>query len=213
MKTWNQRLKNALDLDSDLNQNTLAVAVGVKPPTVTDWLNGKIKSLTAENAHAICAVLNIRMEWLLKGKLPMRPGGKEDKSQLERRGKVPVISWTKAGQWCESPNEFEPGDAEEWLDCPFPHSDGSFYLILIGDSMSPAYQEGEYILVDPNVQAAHGKDVVVRTPSGTYTFKRLQITPEGTYLLALNPDHPERKIKIPDDSHICGVVTASLRKR
>lgn len=212
MKTWNERLKSELG-KSDYTQSAFARAVGVSPPTVTDWLNGEIKKLEASNAQSICSVLSLRIEWLLDGEGPPREGVKEDTTQAYKRGKVPVISWTQAGQWAESPDNFSPGDAEEWLDCPFPHSNGSFYLILIGDSMWPEYQEGEYILVDPAVSPSHGKDVVVRTPSGSYTFKRLQITPDGTYLLALNPDHPERKIKIPDDSIICGVVTSSLKKR
>lgn len=128
-------------------------------------------------------------------------------------GRVPVISWVAAGRWCESPDTFEPGDADEWLECPFPHSKSSIYLKVIGDSMFSDYSEGEYILVDPEIPAEHGNDVVVRTPDGKYTFKRLQITPEGTYLLALNPDHPNRKIQIPADSQVCGVVTSSLKKR
>ena len=80
-------------------------------------------------------------------------------------------------------------------------------------SMFPEYREEEYILVDPSVEPRHNDDVVARTPEGTYTFKRLQITPDGTYLLALNVNHPERKIKIPNDSLICGVVTGSWLKR
>jgi SOS-response transcriptional repressor LexA len=129
--------------------------------------------------------------------------------------RVPLISWVRAGEWCESHDSFEPGDAEEWLDCPVEFSEHAFCLKVIGDSMfAPGgYNEGEYILVDPAVRPRHGDDVVARTPEGKYTFKRLQITPEGTYLLALNPDHPNRKLEIPEDTHICGVVTASWKKR
>jgi SOS-response transcriptional repressor LexA len=48
---------------------------------------------------------------------------------------------------------------------------------------------------------------------GNVTFKRLQITPEGTYLLALDPDWPERMIKVPPNTHICGVVIGSWMRR
>jgi SOS-response transcriptional repressor LexA len=125
--------------------------------------------------------------------------------------KVPLLSWVQAGNWCESPEP--PGTAEEWLDCPFPHSENAFCLEVVGDSMSPEYREGEYILVDPALQPEHNDDIVARTPDGTHTFKRIQITPEGNYLLALNPDHPARKIKAPEGTHICGVVTGSWMRR
>lgn len=129
--------------------------------------------------------------------------------------KVPLISWIAAGTWCESGDPYSPGEAEEWLECPFPFSDKAFCLRVIGDSMSAefGYRDGEVILVDPSVSPRHNDDVIARTPDGSYTFKRLQVTPEGSYLLALNPDHPNRKISIPEGTTICGVVTGSWLKR
>ncbi|WP_339898240.1 S24 family peptidase [uncultured Gilvimarinus sp.] len=130
-----------------------------------------------------------------------------------RTKQVPLIAWVAAGSWCDSPDNYAPGDAEEWLDCPFPFSKQSFCLAVVGDSMWPDYREGEYILVDPAIEPIHNDDVVAREPDGKHTFKRLQITPDGTYLLAVNPDHPNRKIEIPADTQICGVVTGSWMRR
>jgi SOS-response transcriptional repressor LexA len=79
--------------------------------------------------------------------------------------------------------------------------------------MHPEYREGELILVDPAIEARHGDDVIARTPEGKATFKRLQVTPDGTFLIALNPSYPDRIIKAPADTHICGVVTASWMQR
>lgn len=160
--------------------------------------------------------------WVYRGSLPK---GQFDRayeilgsnpyqpSDLLMTNKVPLISWVAAGSWCDSPDNYVPGDAEEWLDCPFPFSQSAFCLAVVGDSMWPEYREGEYILVDPGIEEAHGDDIVAREPDGKHTFKRLQITPEGTYLLAINPDHPNRKIEIPPDTQICGVVTGSWMRR
>lgn len=131
----------------------------------------------------------------------------------EIKGRIPLISWVQAGDWCEAIDNFAPGDAEDWLPCPFDHSDTAFCLRVVGLSMSPDYREGEIIAVDPHVNAVHGSDVVCRTPEGTVTFKRLQITPDGTYLLALNPEWPNRMIAIPGETHICGVVVGSWMRR
>ena len=79
--------------------------------------------------------------------------------------------------------------------------------------MSPEYRTGEILLVEPELAAMHNDDVVVRTPDGQVTFKRLQITEDGTYLLALNPEFPNRILHMPADTAICGVVTGSWIKR
>jgi len=127
--------------------------------------------------------------------------------------RVPLISWVRAGDLCDAIDIFQPGAAEEWLDCPFPHSASAFCLELRGLSMWPEYREGEIILVEPDLTPIHNDDVVARTPEGQVTFKRLQITEDGTYLLALNPDFPNRILHMPDGTHLCGVVTGSWIKR
>lgn len=212
MKKWNDRLREALK-ESPYKQRTLAQVVGVSTATMSQWVGGQIKNISAENAERVCATLRINTAWLMTGKGPKSGSAGDLTSEAVRKGKVPVISWIKAGALSQSPDTFQPGDAEEWIDCPLPHSKGSIYLRVIGDSMWPEYSEGEYILVDPEVAPTHGRDVVIRTPDDTYTFKRLQITPDGEYLLALNPDHPNRKIQVPPGTVICGVVTSSFKKR
>lgn len=81
--------------------------------------------------------------------------------------------------------------------------------------MFPDYRPGEIILVDPEVEAFHGDDVVVRTPApdSQATFKRLHDTEDGRYLYAVNPEFPNRILQIPDDTEFCGVVTGSWQKR
>lgn len=128
-------------------------------------------------------------------------------------GRLPLISWVTAGMWQEAIDNLAPGDAEEWIDSPFPHGPAAFCLQIRGDSMNPDYRDGEIIQVDPDVAAEHNDDVVVRTPDGRATFKRLQITEEGQFLLAVNPDFPDRVIRVPEGTIICGVCTGSWIRR
>lgn len=128
-------------------------------------------------------------------------------------GLVPLISWVTAGMMHEVVDNLAPGDAEEWLESPFPHGKSTFCLQLRGPSMWPDYQDGEIVQIDPEIAAKHGDDVVVRTPDGRATFKRLQIDGDDQYLVALNPDFPDRIIRVPEGTVICGVCTGSWMKR
>jgi len=134
----------------------------------------------------------------------------ESSIQIKR---CPLISWVRAGELCDVGHVYNLNDAEEWLICGTPHSDKTFALLVVGDSMAPEYQEGWHIFVDPEVQARHNDDVIVRDETGNATFKRLQITSEGKFLLALNPDYPNRIIKVPKESTICGVIIYSGKNR
>ena len=129
------------------------------------------------------------------------------------RGMLPLISWVQAGSFCDVIDCLQPGDAEAWYPCPVTHTPNAYVLRVDGDSMFPEYRDGEMIFVDPRGGYVHGDDVIVRDPDGKATFKRLQITPDGTFLLAINPAWPDRIIRIPDNSQICGKVIFQGRPR
>lgn len=71
METWNKRLTIAREA-AGLTKTNLAQKVGVSNPTVTDWENGEIKKLEAENLLNICEILKIRPRWLQFGEGKMR---------------------------------------------------------------------------------------------------------------------------------------------
>ena len=131
----------------------------------------------------------------------------------DSRGQLPLISWVKAGEFCDVIDNFVPGDAEAWYPCPVSHGPNAYILRVNGESMSPEYRDGELIFIDQRGNYEHGDDVIVRSPDHKATFKRLQITHEGTFLLAINPAWPDRIIKIPEDSQICGKVIFQGRPR
>lgn len=194
-----------------LTQDALADAVGIKQASISELETGK--SLSSSFNASIAKACGVDAVWLETGRGKMLPDAPNVEPGPAVKGRVPLISWVQAGDWCEAIDNFAPGDAEEWLPCPFEHSDTAFCLEVVGLSMSPDYREGEIIAIDPSVDAVHGNDVVCRTPDGNVTFKRLQITPDGTYLLALNPDWPNRMIAIPENTRICGVVIGSWMRR
>lgn len=126
---------------------------------------------------------------------------------------MPLISWVKAGSWCESPDEFAPGDAEDWLPRPKGAGPKAFALRVEGDSMtSPhpgqkSYSEGTIIFVDPDKALTNGCRVVARADNGEYTFKAYVEDAGRIFLKPLNPQYP--LIDVTDGVHVCGVVIGS----
>tara|TARA_R110001592_G_scaffold111372_6_gene308489 strand:+ start:11382 stop:12008 length:627 start_codon:yes stop_codon:yes gene_type:complete len=196
-------------------QISLSERSGVGQTTI-----GRITRLEAdagiETVDSIARAYRLAPGDLLDPGLVGRLSGSDSNIQGTRGtgGMVPLISWVTAGMFEECIDNLSPGDAEDWLESPFPHSKGSFCLQVSGESMDPDYRDGEIIQVDPEVAASSGSDVVVRTPDGKTTFKRLQIDGNGEmYLLVVNPDWPDRILRAPEGTVICGVVIGSWMDR
>lgn len=132
-----------------------------------------------------------------------------------RAGRVPVISYVTAGSWCEAVDNFQPGNADEWLPCPTSHGPHTFALEIDGDSMtSPypnekSYPHGTVCFFDPDKQAVNGSKVVAKIPGkNEVTFKKLVIDAGRTYLMPLNPKYDP--IQVTEELHICGVLIGSF---
>lgn len=111
------------------------------------------------------------------------------------RGKVPLISWVQAGDWCHAADPHMPGEADRWLDCPVAHSANTFALRVRGDSMTAphgrTYPEGCIVFVDPQQRNPNNGDRVVACLAGTdeVTFKVYKNEDGRQWLQPLNPMH------------------------
>jgi len=126
---------------------------------------------------------------------------------------VPLISWVRAGNWCEASDPFEPGDADEWLPCPAPCGPNTYALKVQGISMEPEFKDGDIIWVDPDETPRHKSCVIVRLDdSGEATFKQLIIEGDKRLLQALNPDWPTKIIPVNEKATFCGVVICKMHR-
>ena len=135
--------------------------------------------------------------------------------ELDLKQLVPVISWVRAGQFCEAHDPLEPGDAEDWLPRPKGASKSTYALTVKGDSMtspypgSRSYPQGIIIFVDPEKEVLPGSRGIFKLPdSNEVTFKELVSDAGQLYLKPLNPQYD--KIPVTEKMTTCGKVVGSF---
>lgn len=208
----NEQTRRAVNGDQRLTKTELWKAAGATSAAATHWFNGS-NGMDLDTCVKVAPLLNVNPYWLFDESRPMSfsevsmdPPNTTTGPDL--RGRVPLISWVQAGHWNEAVNNFQEGDADEWLTCPKSHSSSTFALRVRGVSMEPKYRDGAIIYVDPEKSADHLSNVVVQLDDeAEATFKQLVIEGGKRFLRPLNPDWPGPKlIEINGNATIRGVV-------
>ena len=86
-----------------------------------------------------------------------------------------------------------PGEADEYIETDL-RGERIFALRVTGDSMEPLFQEGEIVIVNPDLQCDPGHYVVAKTPEHggeEATIKQLKKLGDQYYLHPLNPKHDD----------------------
>ena len=175
----------------------LADALNMAPTIVSNWAK---RGVSAKGAASIQAALGISASYILEGTGNEMVRGYMIENVAPAppmRGKVPLISWVKAGEFCKAEDPFLPGDADHWFDCPVFHSENTFALRVRGDSMTApsgagrTYPEGCIIFVDPLKRSPNNGDRVIACLEGSdeVTFKVYKNEDGKQWLMPLNPQH------------------------
>lgn len=224
MKTLQERLRHAR-ISKGMSQAELGKAIDKSQSAIAALESGRNKEST--NIVSLAKVLDVDPLWLETGEggAPA-PKANPFEGGLFSRGRanvepapeikpaIPIISWVAAGCFTTMPEQHYPSteDKDSWVYTTRNHSPKSFGLKVRGESMSNpgskhSFQEGEIVLVDPEMNAANGDFVIVRLDDeAEATFKKLIIEGNNYYLTALNPDWPEKIIQINGNATIIGVV-------
>jgi SOS-response transcriptional repressor LexA len=179
---------------------SIADLLGESPQTVKNWQTRGVSQGGQVKAREL---IGCDTHWLATGEGPMRANviAKSPQANTEPgpdlRGKVPLVSWVRAGDWCSAEDQHQQGHADEWLYCVASHSSSTFALRVRGDSMTAthgsgrSYQEGCIIFVDPEQRSPVNGDRVVACLDGTdeVTFKIYKSEDGRQWLQPLNPAH------------------------
>lgn len=206
MKISDTRLQNFRRIltDRKLRLTDIADLLGKAPAQVSAF-GGKnpTKGIGDQIAREIEKALGLHNGYL---DMPFGFGEFNNATLLSHTGrKIPVIGSIAAGAWCEAHGSFDPRDAEEWIDAPGPVGPRAFILRVEGISMEPKFLEGDKIVIDPSLEALPGHYVAAkRTSDQAATLKQLKQEGSEQYLFAVNPDWPERIIRMTEEWSICG---------
>ena len=124
---------------------------------------------------------------------------------------VPLIGFAQAG----AGGYFDDGGfpaGEGWDEFAFPavNDEHAYALEISGQSMEPAYRDGDVIVVSPSAPIRRGDRVVVRTRAGEVMAKELRRrTGKTIELKSLNAQHGDRMLAAADVLWIARIVWAS----
>ena len=124
---------------------------------------------------------------------------------------MPLIGFAEAG----AGGYFDDGGfpvGKGWDEIAFPavNDEHAYALEISGNSMEPAYRDGDVIVVSPAAPVRRGDRVVVKTKEGEVMVKELaRQTAKTMELKSLNPDHPARNLPMSDVVWIARIVWAS----
>jgi phage repressor protein C with HTH and peptisase S24 domain len=124
---------------------------------------------------------------------------------------VPLLGFAQAGAGGYfTDGGFPAGRGWDEVGLPSVNDEHAYALEISGDSMKPAYRDGDIIVVSPGAQIRKGDRVVVKTGDGEVMVKELKRrTAKTLELSSLNPNHVDRTLAAADVDWIARIVWAS----
>ena len=124
---------------------------------------------------------------------------------------VPLLGFAQAGaSGYFDGGGFPAGKGWDEVGLPAVNDEHAYALEISGDSMRPAYRDGDVIVVSPGTPIRRGDRVVVKTSDGEMMVKELKRrTAKTLELSSLNPNHVDRTLAASDVDWIARIVWAS----
>lgn len=204
MKSLGARIKSRRE-EVRMTQEELAACVGVTYQAVYAWERGSIPR--PKKLDKIAACLKTTVDELLgvppnlRSEKPTQIDAVQGSTQdylypdgasvriMELQGRVPLVSWTLAGNWKRAQKTFHPGDAEKYIYVTVDVGDMAFAVRVSGDSMEPKIPAGSIVVIDPSQEPLEGS-IVLANVEGKAVLKQLVYAGQEAFLKPLNPVYP-----------------------
>lgn len=210
MSTLSERMQLALDeakVDAPHKSKAgLAKAANVRAASVTDWFNGKTKTLSYENAVNAAAYLDVNARWLASGEGDMHSPSVEafdeyDDCDDDDFVEIPEYeAKCAAGEKCavyyeELKDSIKARYRRSWFQARQINPNNCRRFKVHGTSMEPFIWDGDTILVDCTPQPILGGKTYAFMLRGDMRVKMLYPLMKGQLLVkSLNPDVPDETL-------------------
>lgn len=218
MKTLIERTSYLLEkVDNSVTE--LARIAGVKPPSVSDWLNGKTKSIQIEPATRLARHFGLNPMWISKGTPPMRDLSAESTPQLisltdhPELHEVPRVKFKLSAGVSGFAIDFEQGNGkpiffrQDWFETNGYRPDKLFAVRICGQSMEPRLWEGDLVVINTADTTPKDGEPFALNYEGEMVIKRLRRDAGEWWACSDNPDQQRYAPKrFTEDVKILGMV-------
>ena len=215
--TFANRLQKAMNL-KNMKQVDLVEKTNIDKSLISNYLKGKYKA-KQDNLYLLAKILNVSEAWLMGYDVPME---RNSEDILNKIGAIPIfdidvtniplLGTVKAGY-----NYLAQENIIDYISFKVDGTDKENYYALnvVGDSMTPLFDDGDTVIVHKQDDFENGDNCVVLINGEEATIKKVYKGNTGIELKAVNPYYPPRVFSKEDIKDlpvkIIGVVEKSIR--
>lgn len=161
------------------------------PQNYTHWAN---RGVPLEMVLLIAKSKGYDANALLEGRLVEAMEESNVVPAVPPQFRVPVISWVRAGNFESMLDQRTLEDVTQWVYLTKQPGPRAFGLIVKGPSMEPRFQDGDYLVVDSDVEWADGDFVILGNGNEEATFKQIVKDGSDWWARPLNPQFAAKKM-------------------
>ena len=200
-----------------LSPSALAKRSGLDPTTFNKskriTSDGRERWPSTESVAKALAATGVTMDTFVQLIEDSARGSLEACDRIPARGSrtVPLLGFAEAGAGGYfDDGGFPTGTGWDEAGLPSVNDDHAYALEISGDSMKPAFRDGDVIIVSPAAPIRRNDRVVVKTRDGEVMVKELKRrTTKTIELRSVNPDHADRTLASGDIEWIARILWAS----
>jgi SOS-response transcriptional repressor LexA len=183
-------------------QAQIARDMEISPTQVQQWIKG-FRSISSESARRLEKAFKRPKGWMDRPEESVQP-------VPNPQSQIPLLNWAQLRDWQETGRTHPASEIVDLVAIVGTFGPRVFALHVCGDSMEPAFFEGDTIIVDPD-RIPKGRDYVIVTgkPGSEPTFKQLLVEVDERYLKPANRRY--HILPVTPDMTIVGVVVMKMR--
>lgn len=186
-ETMGERIKKKRR-DFHLTQAELAKRIqGITHGAISQWESDTTKP-NAENLYELSRIFKCDFVWLLRGEGAEQQESGVSHININESTDIPVFNADSLIKFYDAQSRKQKSD--EYIMTDLKVSDTAFAVRLCDDSMYPVFQQGDVVIIDPQIIPEPGEFVLAKQ-NDNFLFRKykLEYEPNHFKLIPLNQDY------------------------